>query len=81
MAEVEQMTQREFNGWIEYYKNFPFDDLHRYHRPAALISVCMNGGDFAERINFLQPEMVPEGLSDADIRTMKAFGIKPSMKP
>jgi hypothetical protein len=74
------MTQKEFQDWMEFYRNHPFDDLHRYHRPAALVSVSMAGGDIKERLEWLAPEPVPDGLSDADARTMRALGIKPSAK-
>jgi hypothetical protein len=74
------MTQKEFGEWMEFYRNFPFDDFHRYHRPAALVSVSMSGGDIGERLEWLQPEPVPEGLDASDLRTMKALGIKPSAK-
>jgi hypothetical protein len=71
------MTQAEFQNWIEFYRSYPFDDLHRYHRPAALVSVSMSGGDIRERIEWLSPEPVPDGLNDADLRTMRAFGFRP----
>jgi hypothetical protein len=47
----------EFESWRQFYVRWPFDDLHRYHRPAALVSVSMAGGDIAERLEFLQPEV------------------------
>ena len=78
MAELQAtMTQAEFQRWIEFYRAHPFDDLHRYHRPAALISTSMAGGDIQERLQWLAPEPVPDGLNEADLRTMKAFGFRP----
>ena len=74
------MSAAEFESWVEFYRCYPFDDLHRYHRPAALVSVSMAGGDIKERLEWLAPEPVPDGLSDADARTMRALGIKPSAK-
>lgn len=68
------MTQKEFDRWMQFYRDQPFDDLHRYHRPAALISVSMGGGDVKERLEWLQPEPLPDGLDYADVRTMQAFG-------
>lgn len=68
------------NGWIEYYKLYPFDDLHRFHRPAALISVSMAGGDIAARLAYLQPEPGADDLNDADLRTIKALGFTPIMR-
>lgn len=70
------MTQKEFLAWIEYYKNFPFDDYYRYHRPAALISAT-NGANVKDSLEWLQPEVYTGDFSQADINTFKAFGISP----
>lgn len=35
--------------WQRYFERWPFDDLHRFHRPAALLSVVVEGGS-AERM-------------------------------
>jgi hypothetical protein len=74
------MTQAEFQRWIQFYRDYPFDDLHRYHRPAALVSISMAGGDIKERLEWLQPEPLPDGLNHADAATMKAFGFTPKAK-
>lgn len=78
MAELQTaMTQSEYIGWQEFYRSFPFDDLHRYHRPAAMVSVSLGGGKVAERLEWLQPEPIPEGMSLADFNTFKALGFDP----
>lgn len=69
------MSQREFCDWITFYRAHPFDDLHRYHRPAALISVSMGGGDIQDKIDWLHPPTWQEDFSSADLRTMRALGI------
>ena len=74
------MTQSEFNDWIEFYRNFPFDDFHRFHRPAALIAHSMSGGDMRQKLEWLQPDPIPDGLNAADIVTIRAMGFKPSIK-
>lgn len=74
------MTQAEYLTWLEFYRLYPFDDFHRFHRPAALISQSMAGGDIKQRLEWLQPEPIPDGLNDADLRTIAAMGFKPSMK-
>jgi hypothetical protein len=74
------MSQAEFQQWIQFYRNFPFDDFHRYHRPAALVSVSMAGGDVKERLEWLQPEPIPDGLEAADVTTIRAFGFTPKAK-
>ena len=71
------MTQREFEAWQDFYVQAPFDDLHRYHRPASLIAVSMSGGNVADKIEWLQPSRVDEDYSDADMKTFAAFGMKP----
>jgi len=75
------MSQAEFHRWFDFYQLYPFDDLHRYHRPAALISRSMSGADIGELIEWLQPrelhEAVESGYSEADLNTFKAFGMKP----
>lgn len=70
------MTQREFEFWKAFYERHPFDDLHMFHRPAALIAQSMAGGDMAQKIEWLSSPIVRD-LSDADLRTLKAFGLKP----
>lgn len=74
------MTQAEYLTWLEFYRLYPFDDFHRFHRPAALISQSMAGGDIKQRLEWLQPEPIPDGLNYADLRTIAAMGFKPSMK-
>lgn len=71
------MSQREYMAWIEFYRLHPFDDLHRFHRPAALVASSIGGGDLAKRLEWLAPEPVPEGFSAADLAALKAFGLKP----
>ena len=73
------MSEVEFRRWCEYYRAFPFDDFHRYHRPAALVAQSMSGGDIKQKLQWLQPEDVPDGLNDADLNTIRAFGFKPAM--
>lgn len=71
------MTQREFARWVEYYRAHPFDDLHRHLRPAALVAAKAGGGDVRELLEWLEPGDA-DGLTDADVRTMRAFGFRPS---
>lgn len=71
------MTQAEFQSWAAFYREQPFDDRHRFHRPAALVAASMSG-DLAGKLEFLAPEPVPDGMTEADLNTLKAFGIAPS---
>jgi hypothetical protein len=73
------MSQAEFAAWVAFYKEHPFDDLHRYQRPAAAVAAAM-GANLQDVLAFLAPEPVPEGYSSADVATMKAFGVKPASK-
>ena len=70
------MSQREFNTWLHFYRQHPFDDLHRFHRPAALIGAAM-GGKYDDKLKFLAPQPKPPGLSQADINALQAFGLRP----
>jgi len=74
------MPMSEFNGWLRFHQLNPIDDLHTYHRPAALIAQCIGGGKIEDKIAWLQPppaEKVPEGYSEVDMSFFKAFGLKP----
>jgi hypothetical protein len=53
-----RMSPGEFHAWAEFYKLWPFDDRHRYHRPAALIAGAMVG-DIGKRLDWLQPMPLP----------------------
>ncbi len=78
MAEWQaSMTAAEFARWVAYYRRHPFDDRHRYHRPAALVARSMSGADINDLLDWLHPPAAAEGLSEADLRTLKAFGIRP----
>lgn len=70
------MTLSEFYSWQEYYSETPFDDHHRFHRPAVLVSQSMAGGNAQEKLDFLVPPS-HENYSQADLNTFKAFGVKP----
>jgi hypothetical protein len=77
----EVMTRKEFLDWVEFNKNFPFDDLHRFHRPAAVIAASMGGKDaYQKALDHLAPEPVPEGMSAVDFSVYKAFGMRPKVK-
>lgn len=68
------MPQAEFEAWIEFYRLHPFDDVHRFHRPAALVSASMTGGEIQAKLNWLQPDASTADLTDADMTTLNAFG-------
>lgn len=68
------MSEAEFSAWVQFYRLYPFDDFHRFHRPAALVSVALGGGEVQERLDWLQPDRGTEGMSDADMATMRALG-------
>jgi hypothetical protein len=70
------MSQPEFLAWIEFYRAFPFDDFHRFYRPAALISQSFTGGDMHAQLNWLQPDPANAEMDAADMNTLKAFGFK-----
>ena len=77
------MSNREFESWKKFYQFRPFDDLHRYHRPAAVVAHAMGrGGEMGTTIDLLvnesktiaELEKAMEGeFSEADKATMRAF--------
>lgn len=71
----DRMTEQEFQDWLDFFAMYPFDDLHRLHRPAALLSASMSGGGdaFKDRLDILQPDPKESGLSDVDRSIIKAF--------
>ncbi|WP_064746811.1 phage tail assembly protein T [Lysobacter antibioticus] len=74
------MTHREFEEWVVFMRLYPFDDFHRFHRPAALVAQAMGGGSMRDKLEFLQPtppDPALAGYSSADARTLAAFGITP----
>ena len=70
------MTPAEIEIWRHYYRLFPFDDAHRFHRPAALVAARMGGDGFEKDLQFLHPEPFVGDFTDADMRTLQAFGLK-----
>jgi len=67
------MEQAEFDRWRHFYVQQPFDDLHRFHRPAALVAAAF-GGDLKAGVEFLtRPIQTAE--ESADEATLKAFGL------
>jgi hypothetical protein len=73
------VSNREFRDWIAFYKAFPFDDHHRYHRPASLIVSQGNQDRLQASLEFLDinsvvsPELNIEGLSEADMSIIRAL--------
>ncbi len=78
------MTEREFRSWQQFYREHPFTDAHRYHRPAALVAQALAGGDMAPRLAWLNgavvnqapPNVEASRFSEADLATMAALGMK-----
>lgn len=79
------MSRAEFCDWFDRYDRQPFDDRHRYHRPAAWLAMAMNGTEPRDSLQWLTdgtlpvqtvPQGVPEGpWSQADLATFAAFGM------
>lgn len=69
-----RMSPDEFEQWKVFYSLFPFDDMHRFHRPAAMVSTSMGGGDLQKRLDWLQREPSTSDMSDIDMSVMRMFG-------
>lgn len=77
--EIDAMPSNEFEAWREFYQLYPFDDFHRYHRPAALL-FGRESKDANTSVNnalkWLQPDPVIADVVDSDLVTLAAFGLK-----
>ena len=83
----ERISRPEFLRWRAFQRLFPFDDLHRVHRPAALAAGAAASRDKLDAVlDWLTPS--PEGVlleeelagrSEVDksiIRAFRAVGTK-----
>lgn len=70
------MSAAEFVRWCSYYRQSPFDDRHRYMRPAALIAAGVyrskKGPEYF--LDYLQPR--ESSYSSVDESVFRAFGVK-----
>jgi hypothetical protein len=73
----ENMLMSEAHRWMWFYAQYPFDDYHIHHRPAALVGQMAGGGDMEQKLKFLQDRTppVPSGYDAAFVNTFKAFGL------
>lgn len=72
------MTQPEFQAWADFYRRWPFDDFHRFHRPAAMVAGALGGGGnsaLEARLDWLQPPDRGNHTS-ADLDLFKAAGVR-----
>lgn len=67
------MTQAEFVYWHAFFHLFPFDDLHRIHRPAALIASMAGGNKTQELLDWLQPDTQTQGLKGNEQEMLRYF--------
>ncbi|KIP87455.1 hypothetical protein [Stenotrophomonas lacuserhaii] len=63
----------ELAGWRTFFELYPFDDLHRYHRPATAIAGSF-GAKPEQILQYLSPEPTDSAMSDADRDITKALG-------
>lgn len=71
------MSHQEFVSWTEFYRKWPFDDLYRYHRPAALIASRMSSEGPQYYLDWLAPPDLPPEVSSVDLSILRAFGVEP----
>lgn len=84
IGELSEMSEAEFRSWRQFYEESPFDDLHRYHRPAAMVGQLLSSSvGYEDRLDWLingvsQPTYSKEDgqrFSEADLRTFEALGL------
>jgi len=68
------MSAAEFDRWCAYYRAQPFDDMHRYQRPAALLAAISTG---KQPSHWLDQYLAPPSVSDVDASIFRAFGLEP----
>jgi len=66
------LTPDELASWRQFYIRWPFDDFHRYYRPAALVSASMSG-EIEPALDWLQPPDVEHSTADRDL--FRAAGV------
>jgi hypothetical protein len=76
------MPAVELQSWREFYLLYPFDDVHRYHRPAAMVAAAHpevkdQAAAIRKRLEWLQPPPLVPAFGDADLRTIAALGGTP----
>jgi len=69
------MTHAEFLAWVEFFEQHPFDDIHRYHRPATAVAASMRSN--ADAVFDWLTKPLNDIYSNADLQTLAAFGLKP----
>lgn len=78
VAELQgRMSLAEFHRWQQFYEMQPFDDVHRFYRPAALSAHVAGGGDFGELMDTLLNRQKPQESEQdmAAVNTFRAFGL------
>ena len=73
------MSAQEFMRWQQFYLQSPFDDMHRYHRPAAWVSAHMSGAKITDSLEFLINNLTKSqadagGLSEVDLSILNLLG-------
>ena len=67
--------------WVAFYNAHPFDDAHRYYRPAALVASSAHGAEIGPMLDWLNRVVPAEsGYTEAELNTFKAFGVTPPRK-
>jgi len=70
----------EFESWKAFYRQWPFDDRARFHRPAALIASA-GGSEISDLLDWLDRKPPPTArFSAVDLSIMNALGMKPPRK-
>jgi len=79
--ELDHMPHSEYENWRKFYLMYPFDDMHRYYRPAALlasINTMQPNRALKETLDWLQPDPMIAHLNGTDRRTLAALGVNRS---
>lgn len=79
------MKPSELARWHQFYLRQPFDDYHRYARPAALVGHLASGSNpfsgaapapLLELLQWLAPDGSSDEMTEADMNTLRAMGYR-----
>jgi hypothetical protein len=70
------LTPDELESWRQFYTRWPFDDFHRFHRPAALVATSFGGGEMEPVLDWLQPPEYERPQADRDLFAAAGVSIR-----
>lgn len=73
------MPRKDYEAFRQFYQLFPFDDHHRFHKPAAVIAASM-GMKMEDSMRVLDPPPNESGWSQAELNSFRSGGVTPPFR-